>query len=277
LKGVVPLLLSLNPSAVELLDATLLAFMGPDALPPPQGTACLLLIEFERELASAAHAVVQNAVRGIQHESGVLEVRTAMDRHGLDELWAVRRRASSSLARLPESRRSLQVIEDGCVPLEVLSDYIAGLRAAATARGIPVALFGHAGDGHVHVNVLPDLTRTGWRDDVAGLYEDTVTLLQRLGGTPSGEHGDGRLRAGLLERIFGPEVMRVFTRVKRTCDPLTILNPGVIIPAAGWAPLTDLKVGLDAAPIPEDIARRLRDVERTGSWSVPKFELARSP
>jgi len=274
LKDLVPFLLSLNPSAVELLDGTLLGFMDADAVPP--GTACLLLVEFERELASAAHAVVGDAARGVQQQRGVLEVRSAVDRHGLDELWAVRRRASSSLARLPETRRSLQVIEDGCVPIDRLSDYIAGLRTAAAARHLPVALFGHAGDGHVHVNALADVTRAGWRDDVAGLYEDGVALLQRLGGTPSGEHGDGRLRAGVLERFFGPRVMELFARVKHAYDPLTILNPGVILPPADWAPLGDLKVGPEAAPIPDDIARRLREIERSGGWAVPKLDLARS-
>src|SRR3989442_1789673 len=101
--------------------------------------------------------------------------------------------------RLPENRRSLQVVEDGCVPLERLADYVTGIRAAAAARGIPVAIFGHAGDGHVHVNALPDLTVSGWRDALAALYGDAAELLLRLGGTPSGEHGVGRLRAGLLE------------------------------------------------------------------------------
>jgi FAD/FMN-containing dehydrogenase len=193
----------------------------------------------------------------------------------LEALWDVRRRGSSSLARLPETRRSLQVVEDGCVPLDRLSDYLAGLRAAAAARELPVALFGHAGDGHVHVNVLPDLTRAGWRKAVQGFHDDVVGLLLRLGGTPSGEHGDGRLRAGVLERFFGADVMALFARVKRAYDPLTILNPGVILPAADWAPLADLKVGPDAAPIPDDIAARLRAVERSGGWATPKPELAR--
>src|SRR5207244_7944630 len=57
-------------------------------------------------------------------------------------------------------------------------------------------------------------------------------------------------------------------------DPRCTLNPGVIIPSADWAPLADLKVGPDAAPIPDDIAARLREVERTASWATPKLDLA---
>ncbi len=137
-------------------------------------------------------------------------------------------------------------------------------------------MFGHAGDGHVHVNALPDTTVPGWREALAGLFAAVTELLVTLGGTPSGEHGDGRLRAGLLERFYGPEVMSLFRDVKRAYDPGLILNPGVILPSPEWAPLVDLKVGADVAPIPDDIAARLREIERTAGWATPKLELARS-
>jgi FAD/FMN-containing dehydrogenase len=264
----VPYLASLQPTALELLDSTLLQFV-PEA---PQ-VACLLLVEFERESSAAVRGVVGDAVRGLKHS--VTHVETAVDRRGLEQLWNVRRLASPALARLPASQRSLQVIEDGCVPLHALGDYVAGVRAAADRSGIPVAIFGHAGDGHVHVNALPDTTRPGWRESLARVFEDVTILLLRLGGVPSGEHGVGRLRAGVLERFYGPEVMDLFRAVKRAYDPLTILNPGVIIPATGWSPLAALKIGADAAAIPDEIATRLRDVERNAAWATSKLQLAR--
>jgi len=265
----VPFLLSLNPSAVELLDASLLRFI-PDA--PLH--AVLLLVEFERETSAAARGVVGDAVRGLKHH--VAHVETAVDRAGLDKLWQVRRLASPALARLPASQRSLQVIEDGCVPLERLGEYIAGLRSAAERHDVPVAIFGHAGDGHVHVNALPDVTRPGWETALTHLFDDVIERLIRLDGVPSGEHGVGRLRAGVLQRFYGPAVIELFRDLKRAYDPLSILNPGVIIPAADWAPLAALKVGEHAAAIPEDIAERLRDVERNAAWATPKLELARA-
>src|SRR5213593_382775 len=104
----VPYLVALNPSAVELLDRTLLDFVREAGTSPdlPEALEGLLVIEFER-------------------------ATQAVDRASLDALWAVRRLASPALARLPEARRSLQVVEDGCVPLERLADYVAGIRAAA--------------------------------------------------------------------------------------------------------------------------------------------------
>ncbi|HTI04849.1 MAG TPA: FAD-binding oxidoreductase [Gemmatimonadales bacterium] len=264
----VPYLVSLKPSALELLDATLLQFV-----PEAPNVACLLLVEFERETQAAARGVVGDAVRGLKQ--ALTHVATAVNREGLEQLWQVRRLASPALARLPASQRSLQIIEDGCVPVERLGAYVAGLRRMAERRGIPVAIFGHAGDGHVHVNALPDTTRAGWRDALRGLFDDVTALLLELGGVPAGEHGVGRLRAGLLERFYGADVMELFRAVKRAYDPLSILNPGVIIPATDWSPIAALKVGDDAAAIPDDIATRLRDVERTAAWGTPKLELSR--
>ena len=269
----VPFLLALNPSAVELLDATLLSFLADAGGEVPAGLACLVLAEFERETQSAARGVVGDAVRGLHAHTA--HVATAVDRAGLEQLWQIRRLASPALARLPETRRSLQVIEDGCVPVERLSEYITGLRSAARAREVPIAVFGHAGDGHVHVNAQPDVTRPGWREVMRGLYDDVTNLVATLGGTPSGEHGDGRLRAGVLERFFGAPLVEAFRAVKLAYDPLSIFNPGVIIPAPDWNPLVDLKVGTDAAPIPDDIAARLRDVERSAGWGISKRELTR--
>src|SRR5712692_749647 len=169
----VPYLVSLNPSALELLDDTLLRFV-PDA---PR-VACLLLVEFERETAAAARGAVGDAVRRLKHV--VTHVGTAIDRAGLEQLWSVRRLASPALARLPLTQRSLQIIEDGCVPPTQLAEYVRGLRAAAARHSVPVAIFGHAGDAHVHVNARPDVTRPPWRQDIRALFDEVADLLVRV-------------------------------------------------------------------------------------------------
>lgn len=268
-------LVTLDPSAVELFDRTLLDFVAAAGGAVPPGAECLLLVEFERDTSAAVRGVVGDAVRGLKHLT--LQADTALDRAGLERLWGIRRLASPALARLPETRRSLQVVEDGCVPLNRLAEYVSGLRAAAARHEVPVAIFGHAGDGHVHVNALPDLTRPRWREGLRALYDDVLALLRRLGGTPSGEHGDGRLRAGALESFFGSDLMSGFRDLKTAYDPKSIFNPGVILPAPDWTPLADLKVGDGAAAIPDDIAGRLRDIERNAAWSTSKLDLTRQP
>jgi hypothetical protein len=177
------------------------------------------------------------------------------------------------LAGLPEDRRSLQVIEDACVPVARMGEYIAAVRSLAAARALPVVMFGHAGDGHIHVNLLPELARHGWEAEVAGLLEEVTGVVIRLGGTPSGEHGDGRLRAGTLLPLYGPEIVELFRRVKLAFDPLGIFNPGIILPS-GEPPISRLKVGPSAAIIPADLQKALREIELTGGYGRSRLELA---
>ncbi len=268
----------LRPSAVELLDRSFLDLVRSDAASTtaadwvPSDAAALLLVEFERDDTAALRGAVGDAVRAVSALAA--DVRTALTEAESAELWTLRHAASPILARLPEHRRSLQVIEDGCVPVEALGRYVAAVRAAAAARGFEVVLFGHAGDGHLHANLLVDVSRPGWEHRVDALLEDVTTVVIRLGGTPAGEHGAGRLRAGLLERLYGVPILTLFKAVKRAFDPDGILNPGVIIPEPESTPLNRLKVGAGAAPLPGDIARELRTIEREASYDRPRLTLA---
>ena len=98
-------------------------------------------------------------------------------------------------------------------------------------------MFGHAGDANVHVNPLVPMGSPGWKDGVRKVLFSVAELVSSLGGTLSGEHGDGRIRAPLLDRIWSDAAMRGFRLVKNTLDPDGILNPGVILPLPGQDPL----------------------------------------
>jgi len=260
-------LLPHEPSAVELLDRTFLELVG------EAGPEAVLLVEVERDDQVSARAAVDRAAAAVAPWAAGVD--TGLTPAAADRLWALRHAASPILAGLPESRRSLQVIEDGCVPVERMGEYVRAVREAAARRGLAVVIFGHAGDGHVHVNLLPEVSRAGWEAAVAALLEDVTDALVRLGGTPSGEHGDGRLRASLLPRIYGDDVVALFARVKRAFDPLGILNPGVILPdPAAGPPISRLKVGAGAAPLPDDISTALREIERSGGYARPRLDLA---
>jgi FAD/FMN-containing dehydrogenase len=265
---VVTALLRLGPSAVELLDRSFLEVVPEEQRP---GGDAVLLVEFEGDDQAALRGRVGDAVRAI--EDRVDDVRTALTAEEVAELWRLRHAASPTLARLPDSRRSLQVIEDGCVPLERLTDYLSFIRAAAKNAGIPVVIFGHAGDGHLHVNLLPDVSDPGWEEAVRALLFEVTDEVLRLGGTTAGEHGDGRLRAGLVERVYGGEVMTLLLQVKDAFDPGHMLNPGTIFPQ-DWAPLERLKTGAGVAVLPNDIAAALRRLESAAEYSRPRLGLA---
>ncbi len=120
-------------------------------------------------------------------------------------------------------------------------DYVRGVRKMLEDHGVKGVIFGHAGDAHMHVNPLVDVSASDWRETVNGVLEDTTELVQKLGGTLSGEHGDGRIRTPLMDRTWHHESRALFKIVKDAFDPAGILNPGVKVPAAGQKPVGDVK------------------------------------
>ncbi len=273
LSDVVGALNRCEPSALELLDRTFLDLVGVGTLGQVgagTGPEAVLLVEMERENSEELQQVLARAAEAVRRWATSIE--TAYSPPEAERLWAIRHAASPILAGLPEDRRSLQVIEDACVPVDRMGEYIAAVRDLAAARALPVVMFGHAGDGHVHVNLLPELARHGWEAEVAGLLQDVTDVVIRLGGTPSGEHGDGRLRAGTLLPHYGAEIVQLFRQVKQAFDPLGIFNPGIILPS-GDPPITRLKVGANAATIPADLQKALREIELTGGYGRNRLEL----
>jgi FAD/FMN-containing dehydrogenase len=275
LSDVVEALLRSLPSAIELLDRSFLDLVSADTVAGAGlrfgSSEAVLLVELERDDADALRQGLEEITARLRPIA--YSVDTAFSPAAAERLWAIRHAASPILAALPESRRSLQIIEDGCVPVARMGEYIRLVRSAAAARQIPVVIFGHAGDGHVHVNLLPDVHRPGWEAAVASLLEQVTDSVIALGGTLSGEHGDGRLRARSLNRVYGPEIVDLFRRTKETFDPLGLLNPGVIVPD-DQPPISHLKVGSGAASLPSDIERALREIEMNGGYARCRLELA---
>jgi len=274
LADVVSALRPLRPAALELLDRTFLELVSREGGPVPgllKDAEAILLVEFERANDAAARGAVGDAVRAVS--AWTSEVETAITPEDAAELWEIRHAASPILARLPETHRSMQVIEDGAVPVTRLADYVRLVRRVTRLHGLDAVIFGHAGDGNIHVNLLVDTTKSNWEVEVTAVLREVSAGVIALGGTLSGEHGDGRLRADALESVFGTELMALFRAIKSTFDPTGILNPGIKLPSRG-APIARLKVGAAAAGIPDDIAGALRDIERTGGYARPRLELA---
>jgi len=275
-----------GPAAIEVLDRTFLKFVAESLAPSTRQLAlhssAVLLVEYE-----GSPAAVQRTLAAVKARLATIafEASSGFGPSALAAIWGIRHAASPLLARLGERRRSLQVIEDGCVPVERLAEYLGVLRGIPARHGVEVVVFGHAGDGHLHVNLLPDTTRPDWEKTVAAIFSEVSAAQIELGGTTSGEHGDGRLRAPMLERLYGTEVVDLFRAVKRAFDPDGLLNPGVILETRvtshesreGFRPISHLKVGSAAVPLPDDIAVALRDIERNGAWDQDRLAVADRP
>jgi FAD/FMN-containing dehydrogenase len=170
-------------------------------------------------------------------------VRTS-DAEEAARFWELRHSASPTIARAARSGlHSLQFVEDCVVPPEEVGAYAGAVEEILAEHETDGVIFGHLGDGNLHVNPLVDLRHPGWRQRVRGILDAVVERVAMLGGTLAGEHGDGRLRAPLLERIWAPDHVAAFAALKGRMDPAQILNPGVILPLPGQDPLDGFAAG----------------------------------
>jgi FAD/FMN-containing dehydrogenase len=260
--------------ACELLDRTFLdvaASEGATRHLPPE-TEAALLAEVEADSAANAAAAAL-AVERIFLDAGATDVRLALEETSETELWELRHAASPILARLDPNLKSMQFIEDCAVPPEHLAEYVRGVRAALEENETRGVIFGHAGDAHVHVNPLIDVSRAGWRTRVDAILDRVTSLAGSLGGTLAGEHGDGRLRAPLLDRVWSADAIEAFREIKTAFDPLGLLNPGVKVPLADANPLDEIKYDPSLAPLPRKARAALDRVERHRAYSSFRLDL----
>jgi FAD/FMN-containing dehydrogenase len=117
------------------------------------------------------------------------------------------------------------------VPRSRLAELVVAARAAAAAHGLTAIVYGHAGDGNLHVNLLQgDLPEGHWRERRDAAEEQLFRAVVALGGRITGEHGTGWTQRDLLPLAFGPAELALARSLKRTLDPRGILNPGKIFP-----------------------------------------------
>ncbi|MHB1192596.1 MAG: FAD-binding oxidoreductase [Longimicrobiales bacterium] len=232
----------LGASACEFFGRRFLDVAGLRSAPPVAelvGSApALTLLEVDGGREEVAERL--EALADLARRLGV-PLRVGRTQPEMDYLWHIRHAASPVIAaRAEHGLVSMQFIEDSVVPDGCLNRYLSGLDGILQDEGTDAVVFGHAGDGNVHVNPLVDVGRPDWRERVGRILERTVELVASLGGTLSGEHGDGRIRASFHERIFGPDAARAFRAVKTRLDPSGVLNPGVVVSGADHDPLLGL-------------------------------------
>lgn len=257
-----------DPAVLEFLDASFLRVVE---APVDPAASAVLLADLEGDDEALVRARALRCAEELRAIPDVIEVVASADPERVAELWQIRHGASSRLAALTDGRESLQVIEDGCVPPAALADYLDAVEAACRAVAIDAVIFGHAGDGHVHVNLLPDVTAPDWLPRVRSVYAAVAEALHALGGTPAGEHGTGRLRAPLVARFLGPEAVAVFEAIQAAFDPAGRWNPGIIVTQQP-DPFLRLKVGAESDQIPDGVAALLRRIEREARWGESRWE-----
>ncbi len=261
-------------AACELLDQTFLSIAAKAEKPLPvrKDTEAVLLIEVEDHTVPAAMGRAQRLEERFR-AFGADQVIVAADAERELELWSLRHAASPALARLDPRLRSMQFIEDAAVPPSALAAYVRGVREILARSATFGVIFGHAGDAHVHVNPLVDVSATDWRPRIERILLDVTDLVARLGGTITGEHGDGRLRTPLLDRVWRPDERADFRAVKDAFDPGNVFNPGVKVPLTGQRAVDVVKYDPSLADLPFRAREALLTVERERAYGRFRLDL----
>ena len=168
--------------------------------------------------------------------------------HEAAAVWHVRESALGAVAIQPGKRPGWEGWEDSAVPPARLGSYLRAIYALMREYGYDSPLYGHFGEGCVHMRIDFDLQTEPGIQQFREFIDRATDIVVEHGGSISGEHGDGQSRGALLPKMFGSELMGAFREFKRLWDPDNKMNPGKLIDAR--QPHADLRLGADYHPRP---------------------------
>ncbi|MBN2290652.1 MAG: FAD-binding protein [Candidatus Glassbacteria bacterium] len=222
-----------GPSAVELIDKLMIG-LAQDARPEykdllPAGVGACLLVECVGDTREEAEGGIERIRRDIVG-NGKLAFggRIPAGPQETAVIWDLRKAGVPLLYRRPGPEQPVPFIEDAAVPLEELSSYVRKISAIFRRHGLTAAFYGHAGGGELHIRPYLDLRQERQIDLMQEIAAEVCDLVAGLGGTLSGEHGEGLVRSQFISRLR-PNAYPVYREVKRIFDPDRRLNPDKII------------------------------------------------
>jgi len=224
-----------GPSAVEIMDADVVALARKNLKVAPlcgfvQGDPkAILVVEFFGETAGEATGRAESLAADLRDRQTGFAWPVIAGPADQAKVWEVRKSGLGLMLGVKGNRKPIPFIEDACVPVEALPEYIDQILTFCGGRGVRVAMYAHASVGTIHVRPVLDLRQRVDIDHMQAIAEFAFGLVTQYGGAWSGEHGDGRARSPFLERFFGPQIYEAFRQVKRLFDPDGLMNPGPII------------------------------------------------
>ncbi|MEJ2702030.1 MAG: FAD-linked oxidase C-terminal domain-containing protein [Sedimentisphaerales bacterium] len=227
----VPTIVNTGVTTCELMDKTLID-MAIDALPEyrdilPLEAGAVLLIEHVGETQERVKEKIEQTDEAV----GELASRRTVvfDPAQQKRLWKCRKDAGPLLFRGRSKKHPAEFMEDVSVDHHKLAEYIAGLLEIGKRYDIRVSSFGHAGDGELHIRPFLDLSDPADVEKMRAIANDVFTLAWSLGGSISGEHAVGLVRAAFLRRQYGDAYYELLSKIKSIFDPDGLMNPGKII------------------------------------------------
>ncbi len=225
LEAIASFLPELVPSVCEFMDSAVIeAIRQHDPYPFPEGTDAALLVETDGELDTAKREAQR--VMEVLRDYGALEVHTAKNPAERERLWNLRRLISPSLSRIADGKHN----EDVVVPLGNMAGLLERCSEIAEEYGVVIPVYGHAGDGNLHLNVMYEKSDQGAAKRAHDALEECFHTVVALGGTISGEHGIGASKNRYMKQQFSDDELEVFRALKQAFDPESIFNPFKVLP-----------------------------------------------
>ena len=224
----VPLILQFTPSALEMLDHTLL--INPDTQKQywnidKNAAGCLLFVEFAGDNLFDIEQRLSTCKNKLSFKSIVLE--SVFDTNSSKKIWQARKSALNNAMKLTVgSRKPLGLIEDTVVNPNALYDYTNFLLQKYNEYNLDYVIYGHAGNGNLHTRPIIDTKSNNELEILNSIADDVFKKVISYGGTISGEHGDGIGRTKYMEFMYGLQIVAIFKQIKKIFDPKFIMNPG---------------------------------------------------
>ena len=233
----VPIVNAHGPAAVEIMDRDLfeLGHRNP-ALRPLLGwvqgqPAAVLAVEFDGPDDDALRTQLSGLARDPAVRSRAYAVYEALGDAEQRDILDFRRKGLGIYATVKGPAKPTPFIEDAAIPVEHLAEYVPAVLEVCRRHGAHVVLYAHASVGVIHMRPHLDLKTAAGVATYRAIADEVFALVQRYGGSWSGEHGDGLIRSEKNRELFGEVLYEAFREVKRAFDPLGILNPGKIVDA----------------------------------------------
>ena len=252
LESLVPIL-GTGPSAVELLDRSVINAAAShvhysryvDCLPRVDG-ACpgaVLYVDY----FGADGTAIQESFSRLKQAVRACSMATFDTAEEQSSLWALRKVGLGLISSGKGGKRPTAFVEDLAVPPEQLGAFQQEFSSMLTGYGLDVTYYAHASVGLLHMRPCLDLAEDVDREWMRQIAQKATQLVQKYGGTVSGEHGDGRLRSEMVHDFYGPRLIEAFRRIKSIFDPGDMFNPGLVTGQPDM--LENLRMAPDGRPL----------------------------
>ena len=227
--------LDINPSAIELIGSMIirqaqsnLSYSRITDFIEGQPEALLaieLVADSEKELAHKFD-LLKEKINGGGWGYSLVWMTDPSDQ---EKVWDVRKAGLGLMMNVPGDAKPLPFVEDTAVSPHVLPEFVRRFDSIVRKHGTEAGYYGHASVGCLHIRPLINLKNQEGIDRMVAISDEISDLVLEFGGSMSGEHGDGLVRSGYNEKMFGSQIYQAFRDVKTTFDPKRIMNPGKIV------------------------------------------------